>query len=111
MPERDAIYIGIRGTVLALDSSTGAEIWKAELKGASFVNVTFQDGKILAATKGELFCLDAATGTTRWKNELKGLGLGFVTIAGSAQTPAMAALHQQQSDGAAAAAAAGAAAG
>ena len=107
MAGRDAIYIGIRGTVLALDSSTGAEIWKTELKGSSFVNVTLQDGKILAATKGELFCLDSTTGTTLWKNELTGLGLGFVTIAGAAQTPAMAALRQQQSDGAAAAAVAG----
>jgi outer membrane protein assembly factor BamB len=48
---REAIYVGIRGTVL------------------------------LAATKSELFCLDSATGKILWNNEWKGLGRGLMTVA------------------------------
>jgi len=33
----DLIYIGVRGSVLALDRSTGVEIWRTELKGLDFV--------------------------------------------------------------------------
>jgi outer membrane protein assembly factor BamB len=81
MPEsRDAIYIGIRGTVLALDRSRGVEIWRADLKGSDFVNVVLDGDRVLAATKGEVFCLDSTTGKILWNNELKGLGRGLMTV-------------------------------
>src|SRR5271156_3687402 len=81
MPEsRDAIYIGIRGTVLALDRSRGVEIWRADLKGSDFVNVVLDGDRVLAATKGEVFCLDSTTGKVLWNNELKGLGRGLMTM-------------------------------
>jgi outer membrane protein assembly factor BamB len=81
MPEsRDAIYIGIRGTVLALDRSRGVEIWRADLKGSDFVNVVLYGDRVLAATKGEVFCLDSTTGKILWNNELKGLGRGLMTM-------------------------------
>ncbi len=76
-----AIYIGIRGDVIALDRGTGQQIWKAELKGGDFVNVMLDNDRVIAATKGELFCLDAATGQRLWRNELPGEGRGLVTIA------------------------------
>jgi outer membrane protein assembly factor BamB len=104
---RDAIYIGIRGTVLALDRSTGAEIWRAELKRADFVNVVLDGDRILAATSGELFCLDSTTGKILWNNGLKGLGHGLITVA-SANAPcgsvAPNATQKQRDDAAAAAA-------
>jgi outer membrane protein assembly factor BamB len=82
MPEnRDAIYIGIAGTVLALDRGTGAEIWHAGLKGTDFVNVVLDGDRVLAATKGELFCVDASTGRILWNNELRGFGRGLMTVA------------------------------
>ena len=64
MPEnRDTIYVGIRGTVLALDRATGSEAWRADLKGSDFVNLVLDGDRVLAATKGEeFFCLDAVTG-------------------------------------------------
>jgi len=77
---REAIYIGIRGTVLALDRSSGAEMWRADLKGSDFVNVVLGGDRVLAATKGELFCLDSTTGKNLWNNELKGLGRGLMTV-------------------------------
>ena len=42
------IYIGIAGTVVALDRATGAEVWRSDLKGNDFVNVALQDGDLYA---------------------------------------------------------------
>lgn len=78
---REVIYVGIRGTVAALDRNTGAELWRSDLKGLDFVNVVLDGDRVLAATKGELFCLDAITGRILWNNELKGLGRGLMTVA------------------------------
>lgn len=75
-----AIYVGIRGTVLALDRSNGAEMWRADLKSRDFVNIVSDGDLVLAATKGELYCLDSVTGKVLWNNELKGLGRGLMTI-------------------------------
>ena len=104
------VFIGIRGTVLAIDRATGQEIWRTALKGGDFVNVALHDGDLYAATHGELFCLDAATGNVRWHNALKGLGWGLLTIAPSGgQQTVMMRQRQQQQEAAAAAGAAGAA--
>jgi len=78
---RDVIYVGIRGTVLALDRGSGAEIWRAALKGWEFVNIALDRDVVLATTQGQLYCLDSTTGKTLWKNELKGLGRGLMTVA------------------------------
>ena len=43
------IYLGIKGSVLALDRRTGSEVWRTPLKGADFVNVVL-DGDALFAT-------------------------------------------------------------
>ena len=32
----DPIYIGLNGTVLALDRESGETIWRADLKGSDF---------------------------------------------------------------------------
>ena len=96
MARQDTIFIGVQGT-----------IWRTDLKGRGFVNLALQGRMILATTRGEIFSLDRMTGRILWNNQLKGLGLGFVTIAGAAQAPAIAAVHaSHQSDGGAAAAAA-----
>ncbi|MFN7997931.1 MAG: PQQ-binding-like beta-propeller repeat protein [Bryobacteraceae bacterium] len=78
---RSAIYIGIRGTVLALDPNTGIEIWRTNLNGSDFVNIVLEGDRVLATTKGEVYCLDSTTGQMQWNNELKGLGRGLVTMA------------------------------
>ena len=112
------VYIAVKGTALALERTTGAEIWRCELKGSDFVNLHFDGEDLFATTKGEIFCLDPATGRVKWNNGLKGLGYGLVTIATRGgdradNTPAMAEhrrRQQQAASGAAAAGAAGAAA-
>ena len=77
----DLIFIGIKGSVVALNRTTGQQAWTTYLKGVDFVNVVVQDDVLLASCCGELFCLDALTGSGRWHNPLKGFGTGLVTIA------------------------------
>ncbi len=106
MPQSN-LFIGIKGTVLAIDRATGQEIWRANLKGGDFVNLVLEENGLYAATHGELFCLDAATGNIRWHNPLKGLGWGLVTIAPAENQQTVVMRRKKQQDDAAAAAAAG----
>src|SRR5262245_22569580 len=75
------LFIGINGTVLAIDRSSGNEIWRTKLKRGDFVHVVLDDNVLYASTKGELFCLDVATGVIRWHNRLRGMGTGLLSIA------------------------------
>jgi outer membrane protein assembly factor BamB len=75
------IFIGIKGSVVALNRATGQQEWATRLKGSDFVNVVLQDGAVLASCCGEIFCLDALTGILMWHNPLKGFGTGLATIA------------------------------
>ena len=43
MAQSSLIYIGIAGTVVALDRTTGTEVWRSDLKGNDFVNVALQN--------------------------------------------------------------------
>ncbi len=86
----EPVIIGIAGRVVALDRSTGGELWRTALKGGDFVTVSRDGREVFAATKGRLFCLDASTGNLKWVNELKGLGFGLVSIAGGESLPTVA---------------------
>ncbi len=88
MKTSDLIFIGIKGSVLALNRATGEQVWATHLKGSDFVNVVLQDQTVLASCYGEIFCLDALTGNGRWHNPLKGFGLGLATIACANQAAA-----------------------
>jgi outer membrane protein assembly factor BamB len=102
------IFVGIRGSVLALDEATGAELWRSPLKGGQFVNVTLVAGVVYATTKGEIYALDSATGQIRWHNPMRGLGTGLMTIAGADQAaPSAEKARRDQAAAAGAAAAAG----
>ena len=79
--KRQLLYIGASGKVVALDASTGAEIWRTKLKGSGTVLLHRDDAHLYATVSGELFCLDPDSGGTRWHNKLKGLGLGLVSMA------------------------------
>jgi outer membrane protein assembly factor BamB len=77
----DLLFIGIKGSVVALNRATGMQVWATHLKGCGFVNVVLDAGRVLAISAGEIFCLDASTGEGMWHNPLKGFGLGLATIA------------------------------
>ena len=107
MKTSDLVFIGIKGSVVALNRATGEQVWATHLKGSDFVNVVVQEGTVLASCYGEIFCLDPLTGNARWHNPLKGFGLGLATIAtepnaGSGNAPALA--EKQRRDAAAASA-------
>ena len=99
----DLTFIGIKGTVVALERATGREVWRTPLKGAYFVNLTLEQGLILAATRGELFGLDSVSGAILWNNPLKGMGYGNISFASAANASV---LQQEMDDEAAAASAA-----
>jgi len=103
------VFIGIKGSVVALNRATGQQVWATHLRGADFVNVVLQDGAVLASCHGEVFSLDPLTGIGMWHNPLKGFGTGLATIAteqapGSGSAPLLA--EKRRRDEAAAASAA-----
>jgi outer membrane protein assembly factor BamB len=81
MTSLNLIFIGIKGSAMALDQASGIPVWERNLKGSDFVNLTLSENELYAATHGEIYCLDPATGKIRWHNELKGMGYGLVSIA------------------------------
>lgn len=83
MPRKDKqpLFIGAAGKVLALDSRTGAELWRTKLKSSGTVLLLRDEEQLYASVNGELFCLDPDSGGIRWQNKLKGLGLGLVSMA------------------------------
>ena len=94
------IFIGNKGTMIALDRSTGTRTRRSWF-GGDFVKVAFLDWNLLASINGERFCLDPATGNVRWQNPLKGLGRGMVTIAASGRQQAVVMAEKRQRDQAA----------
>jgi outer membrane protein assembly factor BamB len=81
MNTSDLVYIGIHGSVVALDRASGDIVWSNHLRSSEFVNVLVDGDRVFATTYGEAFCLDAHSGQTVWHNRLKGFGLGLATIA------------------------------
>jgi len=111
MKTADLIFIGIRGSVIALDRATGQPACTTRLKGYDFVNLVLEDDVLFAAAHGEIFCLEPYSGQVRWHNPLRGHGVGLAAIAtanqGSGTTAAVLAEKRRgdrQSDSAAAAA-------
>ena len=81
MKTSELVFVGIKGTVVALSRSTGQQVWSTKLKGYDFVNLVVEGDNVLATCSGEIFCLDAMSGEPLWHNPLKGLGLGLAAIA------------------------------
>ena len=65
------VFWGVHGSVVALDKTTGAQVWGTKLKGWDFVNLIWTENELYATTKGEIFCLDSGTGQVLWHNPLK----------------------------------------
>jgi outer membrane protein assembly factor BamB len=115
MKTSDLVFIGIKGTVIALNRATGEQVWATHLKGSDFVNVLLEPGAVLALCCGEIFCLDPFTGNALWHNPLKGFGRGLATIAtepnpGTGNAPVLAEKRRRDEQAAAAGAAAAASA-
>src|ERR1051325_7982467 len=105
------VFIGIKGSVVALNRATGQQVWTTHLRGSDFVNVILEEGGILASCCGEIFCLDPLTGILMWHNPLKGFGRALATIAteqnpGNCNAPTLAEKHRRDQAAAASSAAA-----
>ena len=96
MAQSKFIYLGVRGSVIALNSGNGEQLWTASLKGSDFVNVAVSGSNVFASTRGEIYCLDAQSGVIRWHNPLKGYGWGLVSIAGEGLTQDNSALASEK---------------
>lgn len=105
MPRRKStpLYIGIGSHVVALDATSGEEMWRTKVKSSNFVTVCVMNDVVYAGANGVLFCLSAVSGEILWENKLKGLGNGIIGFAGTDATAsaAMAARAAQIAAGAA----------
>lgn len=90
------IYLGVKGSVMALNSANGRQLWATSLKGSEFVNIVLEGNNLYATTRGEIFCLDSHTGIIRWSNPLKGYGWGLVSIAGDGISQNLSALSAEK---------------
>jgi outer membrane protein assembly factor BamB len=112
MKTSDLVFIGIKGSVIALNRFTGQQVWATHLKAADFVNVVLENEVLLASCCGEIFCLNPLTGQGLWHNPLKGFGRGLATIAtehtlGSGTAPVLAEKWRRNEEAAAAVSTAG----
>jgi outer membrane protein assembly factor BamB len=82
----DVVYIGIGSHVVAIQATSGEELWRTKLTHSTFVTISLEGDKLYAGANGELFCLEPSSGTILWHNQLKGLGLGIIAFTGAAQT-------------------------
>ncbi len=93
----DLMFVGIKGSVLALYRSSGQIVWSAKV-GTDFVNVVVEGEMVYASSQGEVVCLDPFNGQELWRNQLKGYGLGLATIAfdGNRSGSSMATLSEKR---------------
>ena len=98
----DIVYVGVKGSVAAIDKKTGANVWQTEIKSRAFaanrfVTLLVEAGFVYAHTYGELFCLNALTGEILWRNKLEGLSYDIASLATEgSSSPSIAALVCQQ---------------
>ena len=101
----DVLYIGIGSHLVAINPSSGEELWRTKLKGSSFITLCVKPNAIYAGAAGELFCIDPSTGSIRWKNRLVGLGNGLISFSDASTAAMVAAIAAAQAAAAAAIAA------
>jgi outer membrane protein assembly factor BamB len=78
----DFLYISISQHVVALDPTTGKELWRTKLPNASsIVTLLVRGPYVFAGLSGYIHALDRYSGAMLWSNELKGLGYGQVVMA------------------------------
>ena len=102
----NGVYVGLNGTVVALDRNSGNEVWRTNLGVQGFVNVVLDGDRLLATARGEVFCLELVNGKIIWRNQLKGMGRGVVSIASAHGQSAVAPFEVKRSQDEAAAMAA-----
>lgn len=90
----DVVYIGIGSHVVAIQSTSGEELWRTKLAHSTIVTISLEGDKLYAGAGGELFCLEPSSGSIVWQNQLKGLGLGIIAFTGQTSMSASAVAAQ-----------------
>lgn len=80
------LFVGLGKRVIALEKTTGREVWEWTCPRAFGQNVTMlvEDGQVFVSANGYLYCLNAGTGRQMWENPLKGRGVGLASLATTA---------------------------
>lgn len=103
LTREELVFVGIKGSVAAMRSTSGAETWRTHLQGSDLVLVVREPDDVYASTRGEVFRLDAQSGDIRWNSGLPKLGRGTCIFASSAHGQSLAAKKLQDEQAAAAA--------
>ena len=88
------LYIGLYGSVVCLEKSTGKELWSTKLKSRYLTNLIHEENYIFAYTAGHLFCLSADFGKILWENKLPGYGYGACIFASNSTTSSQQSAYQ-----------------
>ena len=71
------VFVGIKGSVTALDERTGERVWQSYLRTEDYVSVLWDGQSLFASNSGEVWRIDPKNGNEIWHNQLKGLGRGL----------------------------------
>lgn len=103
MNKDQLLYVGIKGRILALNRTSGEEVWQGRMKGSQMVSVLVDGDQVFGAASGEIYAFDATTGHLLWHNSLPGFGINLASLAtvGSSSRALLQqkALQDQQSAG------------
>ena len=80
MSASDRVFVGIKGSVLALNRADGSILWQTKLKGIDYVALVSEGEEVFGIVYGEVFCLDASTGAIKWHNPLRGWGTSLASL-------------------------------
>lgn len=80
------LFVGLGKRVIALEKTTGREVWEWTCPRAFGQNVTMlvEEGDVFVSANGYIYCLDGNNGRQKWENPLKGRGVGISSLATTA---------------------------
>lgn len=98
------VFIAFGKNVVALDRTTGIQLWTMKIpKGSAYPALLLDGEQLFVSAMGYTYCLDPYTGHQVWENDLPGMGVGVASIAttsgstGTTRAAAHSTEQQQQS--------------
>jgi outer membrane protein assembly factor BamB len=77
------LFVGLGKRVIALEKTTGREVWEWTCPRNYGANVTMlvEEGQLFVSANGYIYCLNGTDGRLMWDNPLTGRGLGIAALA------------------------------
>jgi outer membrane protein assembly factor BamB len=86
--DRRAYAVSEGGFVVALDATTGGQLWRTEAAGPIEANPAVAEGAVVVADNaGTVLALDQGTGETRWSAPIEGVPYAAVVTCGLVLVP------------------------